>query len=223
MNRVIIFIAVAVLIAFLFSQFPYALSKTDDKMNLAYLVALLSIFSLSARNMPLNQTVRYGVIWLGVILAIIFAYSYKDAFLNSRIMAELLPNRARVDAEGNLVIRASQDGHFHIEARVNGVPVNFMVDTGASDVVLSRQDAERIGLNPDTLSYTRTYMTANGATGGAPVKLNRLQIGQFTLDDFPASVNRGELDSSLLGMSALRKLGGFSIEGDEMVIGSPAR
>jgi aspartyl protease family protein len=223
MRRIVFAVILVALIAFLFSQFPYALSKTDDKMNLAYLVAILSICALSARKLPLNQTVRYSVIWLGVILAIIFAYSYKDALLNSRIMAELLPNRARVDAEGNLVIRASQDGHFHIEARVNGVPVNFMVDTGASDVVLSKNDARRIGLNPDTLSYSRTYLTANGATGGAPVKLNRLQIGQFTLDDFPASVNRGELDSSLLGMSALRRLGGFSIVGDEMIIGNQTR
>jgi aspartyl protease family protein len=130
-----------------------------------------------------------------------------------------MPNRARVQADGTMLLKASRGGHFYVEARVNGVPVNFMIDTGASDIALNKADAERIGFDTEKLNYTRTYMTANGATGGAPVKLKRLQIGDFTLDDFPASVNQGELGTSLLGMSALRELGGFRIDGDQMVIG----
>ncbi len=130
-----------------------------------------------------------------------------------------MPNRAQLHNNGSFSIRASADGHFHIEAKVNGVPINFMIDTGASDVVLSKSDAKRIGINTDELNYSRTYKTANGTTGGAQVKLKRLQIGGFMLDNFQASVNQGDLDNSLLGMSALRELGGVSINGDEMVIG----
>ncbi len=219
MKRFYLLIAVAILIILLMTAYPYALSKTDDKMHLLYLAILLSICGLSARKLPLNQTMRYASIWLCLILAIIFAYSFKDDLLNSRIAGELMPNRARINSDGNIIIRASEDGHFHIEAKVNGVAVNFMIDTGASDVVLTKHDASRIGINTNELNYSRTYKTANGATGGAAIKLNRLQIGDFMLDDFPASVNQGELDSSLLGMSALRKLGGFKIEGEQMVIG----
>ncbi len=220
MKKIYFFIAIAILVAFLALQFPYALSKTDDKMQLLYLGILLSICGLSARRFPLNQTMRYSAIWFCLIFAIIFAYSFKDDLLNSRIMAELMPNRARINSDGNIVIRASQDGHFYIEAKVNGVPVNFMVDTGASDVVLTQHDASRIGINTSELNYSRTYKTANGVTGGALVKLHRLQIGNSIIDDFPASVNQGELDNSLLGMSLLRKLGGFKIEGEQMVIGN---
>jgi aspartyl protease family protein len=219
MKKIYLLIAIAILVTFFAIQFPYALSKTDDKMHLLYLGILLSICGLSARRLPLNQTLRYSAIWLFLILAIIFAYSFKDDLLNSRIAAELMPNRARINGDGKLAIRASHDGHFYIEAKVNGVLVNFMVDTGASDVVLNQYDAKRVGINTNELNYNRTYKTANGATGGAQVKLNRMQIGDFILDDFPASVNQGDLDNSLLGMSALRKLGGVSINGDEMVIG----
>lgn len=219
MNRIFFFIAIAILIAFLIAQFPYAIAKTDDKMQLVYSTLLLSVVVLGARQLPLTQTLKYALAWLAVILLIVLGYSYKDTLLNTRIMAELMPNRARINADGSVSIRASKDGHFHIEARVNGVPVNFMVDTGASDVVLNKSDAESIGIDTESLNYNRTYSTANGATGGAIVKLNRLQIGHFNLDNFPASVNEGELDSSLLGMSALRQLGGFRIDGDEMVIG----
>lgn len=223
MKFVYLFIAIAILIAFLIAQFPYAISGTDNKMHLVYSTLILSLCALSARSLPLNQTMKYAAAWLGVFLAIIFAYSYKDEFLNSRIAAELMPNRARMNHDGSLALRASQDGHFHVEAKVNGVAVDFMIDTGASDVALSREDAQRIGINLATLSYTRTYQTANGATGGAPIKLKRLQIGDFTLDNFPASVNEGELETSLLGMDALRKLGGFRMDGDKMVIGGTAK
>lgn len=220
MKKIYFFIAIAILVVFLALQFPYALSKTDDKMHLLYLGILLSICGLSARRLPLNQTMRYAAIWLCLILAIIFAYSFKDDLLNTRIAAELMPNRARINSDGNIIIRASEDGHFHIEAKVNGVPVNFMIDTGASDVVLTKHDASRIGIDTNELNYSRTYKTANGATGGAQVKISRLQIGNFILDDFPASVNQGDLDNSLLGMSALRRFGGFKIEGEQMVIGN---
>lgn len=200
-------------------QFPYALSGQDDKMQLSKYMLILAVVALSARQLPLNQTIKYSLVWLTVILGLIFAYSFKDEFLKSRIVAELLPNRAIVMQNGSMSLRASNDGHFYVEAKVNGVPVNFMIDTGASDVVLSRQDAQRIGINIKNLSYTRAYQTANGITGGAPVKLNRLQIADFTLDDFPASVNQGNINGSVLGMTALRSLGGFSIDGDKMVIG----
>lgn len=188
-------------------------------MQLVYSTLILSVVALGARQLPLTQTIKYSLAWMAVILLIVLGYIYKDSILNTRIMAELLPNRARINADGSISIRASANGHFHVEAKVNGVPVNFMIDTGASDVVLSKSDAERIGIDTDALNYSRTYNTANGVTGGAIIKLNRLQIGEFTLDDFPVSVNKGEMDGSLLGMSALRELGGFRIDGDEMVIG----
>ncbi len=219
MNRIIFFVAVALLITFLALQFPYILDKGDAKMHLLYSTIILSVVALSLRKIPITQTIKYAGSWIAVFLVIIIGYSYKDSILNTRIAGELLPNRARVYGDGSVAIRASRGGHFYIEAKVNGVAINFMIDTGASDVVLNKEDAQRIGINTDTLSYNRTYQTANGATGGAGIKLNRLQIGDFILDDFPASVNQGELGNSLLGMSAIKQLGGFKIDGDEMVIG----
>lgn len=219
MKPVYFFIVLAILIIVLKVQFPYAIVETDDKMHLLYSTLLLSVIALSVRSLPLNQTMKYATAWIGVFLVIIFAYSFKDEVMNSRIAAELLPNRARMNNDGSFSLRASKDGHFHVEALVNGVAIDFMIDTGASDIALSKKDAQRIGINLATLSYTRTYQTANGATGGAPIKLKRLQIGNLILDDFPASVNEGELNNSLLGMSALRGLGGFSVDGEQMIIG----
>ncbi len=219
MNRMILLIAVVFLVAFLAIQFPYAIKDDNDKMRLAYLGLLFSIVALGARRIPFNQAVKYSLIWLAIGTGIIFAFTKRDEIMNSQFMAVLNPNRPRINSEGNVTIQASADGHFHVEARVDGVPIDFMIDTGASDISLSRQDAQRIGIDTDSLNYSRTYHTANGVTGGAAIKLKRLQIANFILDDFPATVNEGELDVSLLGMSALRALGGFRIDGDKMVIG----
>lgn len=220
MRRILLFVLFVVLVAFLFTQFPYAVSKTDDKMRLLYLGIILSFCALGARKIPLNQTLLYSAAWIFIFFALVAGYSYKDKLLNSRIVAELLPNRAHINKDRTLAIRASANGHFYVEAKVNGVSVNFMIDTGASDVALSKEDAQRIGINPNTLSYTKIYQTANGATRGAPIKLKRLQIGDFILDNFPASVNEGELGDSLLGMRALKELGGFNVQGDQMIIGN---
>lgn len=223
MNRRVIFlIALGLLVTFLVAQFPYAVAKTEDKAHLLYMsiwAIVLSGSALAARQVPLGDTLKYGLIWLVIILALVLGYSYKNDILNSRLGAELMPNRLRAHGDGTLSLRAREGGHFFVEAEVNGVPVNFMIDTGASDVTLSKEDAQRAGLSPETLSYTRQYSTANGIIGGAPVRLSVLQIGPLRLHDFPASVNGGQLDTSLLGMEALNALGGFHIQDDTMVIG----
>ena len=215
-------VIVIALVAFLAYQFPYAIRNDDDKARLAYLSLLAVLVSggaLATKRIPLSESLRYLAIWIGIMALLLLGYSYKGDLLNTRIAAVLLPNHARIGSNGSLLLRASADGHFYVEAEINGVPVNFMIDTGASDVVLSRQDAQRIGLNTEALSFTRRYSTANGMTRGAPIMLTQLSIASVTLDHFPASVNEGDLDNSLLGMTALNRLGGFSIQGDEMIIG----
>lgn len=222
MNRLYILLGIVALVAFLAWQFPYAVSSGQDKMHLMYMLTIAMLVSggaVATRGQQMGHTVKMALIWLAIILGGVLAYSYKDVFLSTRLAAELMPNRPRMGEGGTLLLRASEGGHFYVEAHVNGVPVNFMIDTGASDVMLSKDDAERVGLNPETLNYTRTYSTANGISKGAPIRLKHLSLGRFDLYDFPASVNGGQMSGSLLGMSALNRLGGLKVEGDEMIIG----
>ena len=101
------------------------------------------------------------------------------------------------------MLRRGRDGHFHLTAQVNGAPVRFLVDTGASDVVLTRDDAVRVGLDPARLDFTRRAMTANGPVMTAPVRLDRVAVGELEARTVPAVVGGGELFQSLLGMSYL--------------------
>jgi aspartyl protease family protein len=103
-------------------------------------------------------------------------------------------------------IRKARDGHFWAEGRVNGAPVRFLVDTGASAVALTAADARRLGLEPSQLTYGHQVDTANGPARAAAVTLDAVSVGGATLTDVDALVIEHGLDASLLGMSYLGRL-----------------
>jgi clan AA aspartic protease (TIGR02281 family) len=124
------------------------------------------------------------------------------------------------DSAGDIeqIIEAGRHGHFLLKAVVNGVPINFMVDTGASHVVLTIPDARRIGFTANDLEFTQEFQSANGTVRAAPVKLRELRIGQFSLYGLEASVNGGPLPISLLGMSFLQRLRSYEVADGRLIL-----
>jgi aspartyl protease family protein len=113
----------------------------------------------------------------------------------------------RTKASGTVEIRAGATGHYHAQAEVNGRPVEVMVDTGATMVALTYEDAERAGIHLKPSDFTNSVSTANGVTRVAPVTLERISIGDITVRNVAASVSeRGRLNTTLLGMSFLSRL-----------------
>jgi aspartyl protease family protein len=127
---------------------------------------------------------------------------------------------AESDEEPGLehVIEADPSGHYVIDAMVNGAPVTFLIDTGASEIVLTLDDARRIGIEPRTLAFTQRFATANGEVRAAPVVLREIRVGQFRLLDVEASVNEAPLPLSLLGMSFLEQLGGYEVDRGRLIL-----
>ncbi|MEL6680363.1 MAG: TIGR02281 family clan AA aspartic protease [Pseudomonadota bacterium] len=115
-------------------------------------------------------------------------------------------------------LRRQRDGHFYATLVLNGETVRFVVDTGASSMVLNREDAARIGLEPDTLAYSGIATTANGPVRFAPVRLDRVEFEGAVDRDVPATVNDGMLRTSLLGMSYLERYSELSIMGDRLIL-----
>jgi clan AA aspartic protease (TIGR02281 family) len=106
---------------------------------------------------------------------------------------------------------ADGNGHFLINAVVNGEDVRFVVDTGATDVVFGINTAKRLGYDPDTLDFSKKYQTANGLADGAPVTLREIRIGSLSLYEVPATIVRQPLPVALLGNSFLSRLSGHEV------------
>ena len=173
---------------------------TNDLPRLVYLVLLLAVvggYFLMESRRTLGKTAQQAAIW-----GLIFLGAIAVSGLWGDIRRGALPTEAVLRGD-TLEVPVAEDGHFYLTAEVNGTRVLFVVDTGASEIVLSQRDAERVGLEPATLNYFGTAMTANGRVETAPVRLDTFAIGGLTETDLPAVVNGGELDTSLLGMSYL--------------------
>jgi len=127
-----------------------------------------------------------------------------------------LPERA---AQANqMVIQAGPHGHFFVEAQIRSRNIRFLVDTGASFVTLSQDDAERLGYAIHQLDYSGISNTANGMARFAPVVIDEIAIGDFVVRDVQASVIDSPMEGSLLGMAFLRKLPGFEVRHDRLIL-----
>lgn len=190
---------------------------TENEIGrLIYLVLLLALVGgalWASGRLALKNHLRDIMAWVAIFSIILLAYSQRDI-----IFAEISPGRPAQTGADTLEIRRSIRGSFEAVLQINDQTVRFLVDTGATDVVLSLRDAERVGLNPSELSFNRTAQTANGMVRTADVTLDKVEFGNLTDFNVPASVNQGALDSSLLGMSYLERFDSIEIRGDQMLL-----
>ena len=120
---------------------------------------------------------------------------------------------------GTEELRASSDGHYYARAEINGRPLDLLVDTGASLVALTYEDAERLGLRLRASDFTARVQTANGTAAVAPVVLDRVSIGRVTVRNVRAAVSeRGRLTKTLLGMSFLGELARVDISQGRLLL-----
>jgi len=116
------------------------------------------------------------------------------------------------------VYRRARDGHFYVDADVNGTRIRFLVDTGATFVSLSPEDARSAGLRLFDSDYTAHSVTANGVTRVAPVTLRQVEVEQLQLFDVRAVVLERPMPVSLLGMSFLSRLQSYETRDNELVL-----
>lgn len=120
---------------------------------------------------------------------------------------------------GTEELKAFADGHYYARAEINGRPIDVMVDTGASMVALTYEDAERAGLRLKPSDFTNQVSTANGVAAVAPVMLDRVSIGRITVRNVRAAVcERGRLEKTLLGMNFLSRLERVGISQGRLVL-----
>lgn len=190
--------------------------SSDQTAQLIYLVLLLAAvagwFLVTGRR-NLDKTLQQALIWLFIFAGAVLLYGLRDT-LDRAIFVDA-PQRTDT---GALVISRSSDAHFYGIGHVNGVPIRFLFDTGATGITLSQADARKIGIDPETLVFDGQSSTANGTVNYARIRLDRLEVAGHVQRNVRAAVNGGELDVSLLGMSYLSRFSRVTIEGDRMIL-----
>lgn len=195
----------------------------EDGPRILYLVLLAALIGaglIHGGRMKWRGALGAAFAWIIIGAALVLAYSFRFEFTEAwqRIRGELVPGSALMMQAGTIEVRRARDGHFYVEARLNGVPVRFMVDTGASSTVLDPRDAARAGFNLQRLSYYQRLRTANGTVRAAPVTASRLDFGPVGFADVGMLVNGAPIGTSLLGMSALGRFKSWRMERDRLML-----
>ena len=119
----------------------------------------------------------------------------------------------------SVIVARDRLGHFRAEGRIDGRRLDFLIDTGASVVVLTANDAASLGLHPSESEYRAMMKTANGVVRAAPTTLDMVEVGGIMVRDVPAVVMPdGVLSENLLGMSFLSRLRHFEYSDGRMVL-----
>ena len=197
--------------------------STRDFSSLTYKIALLAFVAgtvLMLFRERFTQAIAAALLWVVIGLVLVAGYSFRFELhqIADRVLAELLPGR--VISQGRTVaVARTNGGDFAINAQINGARIAMVLDTGASSVVLTRDDARAAGLPLEVLEYTVNIDTANGRTRAAPVTLDRLAVGSLVERSIEALVAQpGQLKTSLLGMSFLNRLQSWEVHGDRLVL-----
>ncbi|NOD46009.1 MULTISPECIES: TIGR02281 family clan AA aspartic protease [unclassified Ruegeria] len=184
--------------------------------QLVYLVVLglaVAFWFVSQNRQSLNKTLQQVMAWVFIFVGVIAVIG-----LWEDIRSSVGPAPQMTVSGETIEVPRAYDGHYYLPVLVNGEPINFLVDTGASQIVLSAQDAERAGINPDQLNYFGRALTANGEVRTAPIRLETLTVGPITDQNVSAWVNEGELHKSLLGMDYLHRFSNIHFADGRMIL-----
>ncbi|MFP7570699.1 TIGR02281 family clan AA aspartic protease [Marivita sp. S2033] len=184
--------------------------------NLAYLVllgAVVVFWFLVSHRQSLNKTLQHGALWGLIFLGVIAAIGLWDD-----IRQTIQPQQLVVSDAGRIEVPRAPDGHYYLTLDINNAPIRFVVDTGATSIVLTQSDASRIGLTDDDMIYFSEAMTANGPVRTAPVRLDEVALGPFRDTNVRAFVNEGDMKGSLLGMDYLSRFARLEIAGGRLIL-----
>ncbi|KUJ80027.1 retropepsin-like aspartic protease family protein [Ruegeria profundi] len=188
----------------------------DNIGHLVYLVVLgaaVVFWFVSQNRQSLNKTVQQAMAWVFIFVGAIAVVGLWDD-----IRSTVGPTPQMTITGEAIEVPRAYDGHYYLPVLVNGEPITFLVDTGASQIVLSEQDARRIGIDPEQLNYLGRAFTANGEVRTAPVRLDSLELGPIIDKGVSAWVNEGDLRQSLLGMDYLHRFSNIQFTDGRLIL-----
>ena len=181
------------------------------------------VFKTMTNGRKRGGAILSALIWLIIISLIFVMYTFKNevTVITDRVISNLFVSRPSIDKDGRMIhiYKNDRDRHFHIDTMINNKQVTFLVDTGASDITLSRTDARSIGVLLEALKYDKQYSTANGIINAAIINIDKMKIGDITFTNVKASIGENDTNStSLLGTSFLDRFKYYIFKDDVLTL-----
>jgi len=197
------------------------MSDGNQALSLVYFILLLVLVGsgLAVRRAPIGQTLKMALAWI-LIFAIAFAvFALRDDFraLGGRMLAELRGEADQQVKGGTLRIRASGDGPFWVNGEINGRPVRFLVDSGATVTTITQETAAQVGVAPGG-GFGVMVNTANGPVMVERGRAERLKVGPIEREDIAVHISSTLGDTNVIGMNVLSTLSGWGVEGRTLVL-----
>ncbi len=186
----------------------------DQVARLAYLAIILAALGgwvLVEYRGRLGFAARSAMAWGMIFVAAMAGYG-----LWGDIRSSIMPVQAVVEG-GRIEVPRADDGHYYLTLKIDGQEIEFLADTGATNVVLSDRDAKKLGIDPEGLAYLGEADTANGVIQTADVSVRNVELGPYFDERITASVTKGAMEGSLLGMDYLGKYR-IEIDQDTMIL-----
>jgi aspartyl protease family protein len=189
----------------------------DQAPNILYLALCMVLVAsaLFSRRLPVGKTLKMGAAWVGIFALVFAIFSFRSEFMavGSRLKAEAVGTP--IQSGDELRIPMSDDGHFWVDASVNGHDVPFLVDSGASVTTISRETANEAGI--ETGMRIALVDTANGTVQMRKARAQSFSVGSIQREDFAIQVNDHD-DDNVLGMNFLSSLESWRVEGQYLVM-----
>lgn len=178
---------------------------------LALLVTAIGGYTVLRYRGRLGEMLQHAALWGLIIIGVVAAIGLWGDIRHTVTPVQRVQN-------GVIEVPRAPDGHYYVTAEVNGAPIRMILDTGATDLVLSHEDAEAAGIDLAGLTYFGQAATANGRVRIAPVRLDSIELGPVVDRNFRAFVSEGEMPGSLMGMAYLQNFSRIEIENGALVL-----
>jgi aspartyl protease family protein len=191
----------------------------EETASLVYGLLLLVLVgsALVSRTLPIGQTLKMAMGWVGIFALIFLLVSFRPEMkmIWQRVTGELGFGSQPAISGAPMTLRKSEDGHFWVTAEVNGRPVRFLVDSGATVTAMSTNAARDAGVETGGLGLKTVIETANGMVEADRATISDLRVGSLQMQDHDVLVSDALGDTNLLGMNFLSELESWRVRGGQ--------
>lgn len=197
----------------------------DQNINLIFAIGALVLVSsaLFSRRIGLGQIVRSALAWIAIFAVFIVLFSYQSELTEVwyRVKGELTGNNDQKIVGSTLRIRQSADGHYWVNAEINGNAVRLLVDSGATTTAINMRTAQAANVELSG-GFPAILSTANGTVEAQRGNVSSLRVGPIEARDLPVVVAAEFGDANVLGMNFLSQMQSWRVEGNEMILEPPS-